>query len=405
MALLAACAPALLAAQGDHAPLKRNATLEFAAILDSAVQHAPESLETAVRRDQAEAFAATGRSLLAGRPSFAVNYYDDRPFDNNGQVETQYGIQMPLWRPGERRNSAELGGRYEEQVEAWQQALRMDVAGRLRTVLADIHEAEVLLELERAATSTAEEVLRVAEAQFAAGAIARVELMQSQNLLLDQRRRLFEAEAALVDGEIGYEFLTGLDELPAVSHTETQNTATEVDMSHPLLTYLQSEVDVLDGLARQSEAVAKGSPALSFGARHERADRLSPSSATINLELTIPFGGSAHVSSRASAARREKVDAEVRLRNTLRELQLGLHDAEHELSIVRLALPLAREQADLGAERLQLAQAAFAQGELTMAQVLPAAQEARAASRELALLTAREQRLILQYNQYTGVLP
>ena len=56
-------------------------------------------------------------------------------------------------------------------------------------VLADIHEAEILLQLEREATTTAEDVLRTSETLFDAGALARVDVLQSRNLLLDQQKR------------------------------------------------------------------------------------------------------------------------------------------------------------------------------------------------------------------------
>lgn len=397
--------PLLAFAQGGHDPLVRSDALDFDAVLEAALEQAPERIEASVRRQQADAFASAGRSLVAGRPSLALNFYDDGVLDDRGQVEANYGVQVPLWRPGERGDSRELGARYQAQVDLWEQALKLELAGQVRSVLADIHEAEVLLQLEREATVTAEEVLRTSETLFNAGALARVDVLQSRNLLLDQQKQQFTAEAVLVDSEITYEFLTGLDALPAAQHIETLNTAAEIPADHPLLRYLQSEVDVLDGAVRQSEIAAKGNPVLLLGTRRERGDRFTPYTDSVNLSLTIPFGAKGFVDSRTSGARRDKADAEVQYRATLRELELALHDAEHELFIVRQALPLAREQAALGTERQELAQGAFSQGELTLAQVLLAVQEARAAARELAVLEAREQRLITEYNQLTGVLP
>lgn len=401
--LASLAAPAF--AQRGHAPLVKNPALDFATVLAAALEHAPERAEALVRREQADAYAAAGRSLLAGRPNLWLNHYNDSLLDAIGQVETEYGVQLPLWRPGERRALQEHGARYDAQVALWQDALTLDIAGRLRAALADLHEAEVLLELERTATATAEEVLRTSEALFEAGAIARVEVMQSRNLLLEQQRRLYEAEAALVDGEIVYEYLTGLNERPTAQHTETQSPLDDITDEHPLLRYLESEIAILDGAVRQSEISAKGSPQLQIASRRERGDRFTPYTDTVNLALTIPFGGKAYVDAQTSAARRDKVDAEVRYRQAQRELDRALHDAGHELSIVRQALPLVREQAALGAEREALAREAFAQAELTLPQVLLAVQEAHAARRELALLEAREQRLIAEYNQLTGVLP
>lgn len=392
-------------AQSGHEPLEKSATLGFQAVLDAALRNAPETQETPVRQQQADAFAKAGSSWIAGRPSVQFNYYDDATMDNRGQVETQYGVQMPLWRLGERRDSRLLGASYQAQVPLWQDALKLDIAGRVRTVLADIHEAEVLLQVERDATATAQELVRVTRALFDAGSVARLDVMQAENLLLEQRRREYQAEATLVDAEITYEFLTGLAARPAAPHTETQSSETEVTDSHPVLRYLQSDIEVNAGAVRQIEIAARGNPQLSVGTRRERGDRFIPYTDTLNISLTIPFGGKAYVSSQTSAARRQKVDAEVLYLNTQRTLELALHDAEHELFLTRQALPLVGEQAALGTERSTLAQAAFELGEISLLQVLPAVQEARTATRELTLLQLQEQRLITEYNQLIGVLP
>jgi outer membrane protein TolC len=405
LAVLLACAPLLAPAQPDHEPLPTSATLGFAEILDSALRNAPAAQETPVRQQQADAFSDAGNAWIAGRPSLQLNYYDDGALDDRGQIETQYGVQVPLWRLGERRASAAFGDAYQEQVQQWQAALQLDVAGKVRTVLADIHEAETLLQVERDATVTARELLRVTTSLFEAGAVAQLDVLQAENLLLDQRRREFDAEAMLVDAEITYEFMTGLNTRPADAHREQQSAATEIGDEHPLLRYLHSDITVADGAIRQSEIAAKGSPQLALGTRRERGDRSLPYTDSVNLSLTVPFGGKAYVASRSSAARRDKVDAEVRYLDTRRALQLALHDAEHELFLAVQALPLAQQQAELGARRRTMAQAAFEQGEVTLAQVLPAVQEAHAATRELTLLQLRQQRLITEYNQLIGVLP
>ena len=82
-----------------------------------------------------------------------------------------------------------------------------------------------------------------------------------------------------------------------------------------------------------------------------------------------------------------------------------LHQAAHDLLAVRAALSLAQEQAVICTERSELAKRAFAQAELTLAQVLPAIQEARSSARALVLLQQKQQRLIAEYNQVLGVLP
>jgi len=392
-------------AQNMHAPLQLSSTLDFQALLAATLQQAPEQLETPVRAQQAADFVAAGDSWMAGVPNLSLNYYDDRWLDARGQFEAQYGVVVPLWRPGEKRQASALGIRYEEQVARWQSALQLTLAGRLRAVLADIAAAEILLASEREATATAAELVQVTTALFAAGAVAWLDVMQAENLLLEQRKRELQGEAALVDAEIAYRLLTGLEVRPAAPLVEAQIATEEIAETHPLLQYLQSDIAIATASIKQSEIAARGNPQLGLGSRRERGDGSLPYTDTVNISLTIPFGGKSYVSAQSSAARRGKVDAEVQYLSTWRALQQALHEVEHELFLASQALPLAEQQAALGSERQAMAQGAFAQGEVNLTQVLAAVQEARIAARDLQQLRLQQQRLTGEYNQIIGVLP
>lgn len=391
--------------EAEHQPLAVSATLGFADILASTLQNAPEARGIPVREQQADDFSAMGRSWLAGRPSVVGNYLNDRTLDNQGMLEMEYGVQLPLWRPGEKSDTAQLGSDYQQQSTRWQQSLRLTLAGRVRTLLADISEAEQLLTLESEATADAVQITAVTTRLFEAGAVARLDVLQSENLLLQQQQRQLQAEAALQDAEIVYRLTTGLDVKPATALMEVQTTTSEISASHPLLQYLQSDVDVAAGSVRQSEIAALGNPQLTIGTRRQRGDRFQPTIDSLSIGVSVPFGGRSFVSSRTSAARLQQVEAETQYHSTHRQLQLALHEAEHELSVTRTALPLAERQASLAAERRELAQRAFAAGELTLVQVLSAVQEARSSARELVLRQQQERRLIAEYNQVLGVVP
>jgi cobalt-zinc-cadmium efflux system outer membrane protein len=240
---------------------------------------------------------------------------------------------------------------------------------------------------------------------FDAGAVSRLDVMQSQNQLLQQRQREITAEAAMHDAEIVYKMTTGLATRPQSLPTEALSALTEISSGHPVLQYLQSDVAVAAGQLRQTEISAKGSPQMTVGTRREQGNSASPVIDTITLSVQVPFGGKNIVSARTSGARLAQTDAEVAWRAAERQLQLALHEAEHELDVTRQALPLAQEQAAIDAERSVLAQRAFDAGELTLPQVLAAVQEARNSARTLTQLQHREQRLIAEYNQAVGVLP
>lgn len=404
--LAAALVPSLLLAQHvEHAPVVGDRQLTLGAVVQSALTHAPEALAVAARADQAAAFTANGRSWLAGRPNLQGLLYDDRTFQDTGLSEQEYWLQLPLWRPGERRDMAALGADYQRQSAEWRHYLALLVSGSVRDLLANLEEADLLLALEQQATTDAETLRDLTARLVDSGAAARLDLMQAESLLLQQRKRLLDASAALVDAEVVYATTTGLQARPEPALQETLLEASEIPETHPLLEYLKTSIDVAEGTVRQAEISAKGNPQFGIGTRHQRADQFTAPLDTINLGFTIPFGGKGFVSSTTSAARRSKVDAEVELLAARRALALALHDAEHELDTVRAALPLAREQAALAEQRSRMAQTAFEVGELTMVQVVPALQDARSSQRELLQLQLREQRLISYYNQALGNVP
>lgn len=389
----------------DHEPLQKDAGLSFADVLHAAVLQAPLSLETPVRAQQAEDQRVAARSWIAGRPALVFSINDDGPLDNAGLQEQEYGLQLPLWRLGEMQANRQLGERYSQQVEAWNSYLQWQLAGELRIVLAEIEAAEVALELEQQATATAAELQAVTEKLLAAGAVARLDLLQVENLLLRQQTALLDAEARLVDAERTYSLLTGLQQRPASPHREALYAEEEITDTHPALVYLQSEVGVAESGVRHSEMITKGSPQLTIGSRRERGDRLQPYTDSVGVSVNIPIGGKSIVAARTSAARREQANAEVALLTARRNLQSSLHEAEHELYVTRQSLPLVEQQAALGEQRRSMAQAAYAAGEITLAQVLTATQEAALATYDLHMLQLQEQQLITEYNQFVGVMP
>ncbi|MDR0780197.1 MAG: TolC family protein [Pseudomonadales bacterium] len=403
--LLLAVAGQNVAAAMEHEHLAEVEGLDFATLLNAAMQQAPQILEAPVREQQASDYAAAGKRLLAGRPNVIYNLIDDRWRDNLGLRQQEFGLQLPLWRPGERRDAQAMGAHYEEQVGLWSTYLRWNLAGRLRSALMDLESAEAQLALEEAASLNAQALHRATERMFEAGSLARLDTMQTRNMLLQQQQKVLDADARMVDAERNFRVLTGLDRRPASAFTETRSAEDAVSATHPLLDYLNSEVTVARDHVQQMLLTNKGSPQLTIGTHSERGDRFQATTGSVLVQLSVPLGSKNVVNSQTSAARRLQVDAEVALRQNRIELQRLVHEAEHALFTIEQQLPLAEEQADLAEQRRAMAQGAFEAGELTLAQVLSSVQDAIAARQALSNMHLQRLRLISEYNQYLGVLP
>jgi len=407
-ALLCACVCIPLdaySAQGDHEPLEKSSDLSFSDIFDSALGNAPEILERDVRRQQAEDYESISDTWFSGRPSLQLYYIDDQAFDNRGFREMEYAVLLQLKRPSEWGNGRLLSDSYAEQYSAWEQSLRHYIAGHVRKSLADIAEAEANLLLEQQATRNAEELLNTTQQLVNSGELARLDLMQAENLFLNQRRTELQAEAMLVDAERAYEILTGLQVRPDYVHTETLTEQEVISPEQPQLLYLASDIQLAEALVLQAQASVRGSPSISIGSRRQRASDLAPDEDGLALSLSIPFGGKNIVASRTSDARRDKADAEVLYQTSYRALDLQLHEIEHELLISEESILLTEQQSRLSEARWEMAQTAFTQGEISLTQVILALQEALAARKEHELLLLQRERLITEFNQTIGVMP
>ena len=389
----------------DHVHLDRSDSVQFADLLPLAMANSPRYRELSARDAEASVHQAVGDSWIAGNPSLTLDYLDDRSLSNLGQTELTWGVELPLWRLGEKRQMAALGQRYSDQSSAWKSALELDIAGQLRIALADLHEADTMIVLERQATEDANALLEIVERLFDAGEVAQLEVMQARSLLLSQQRNELEADATRVAAERQYNVLTGIEVAPATPHTEIRMEEETIPTSHPVLRLLQADIDLQAANVQKAKATAKGNPSLTLGSRRQKDGPGAGYSDALALSLKIPLGGSTFVNASAANAERAKVEAEVMYYTTLRDLSANLHEAEQQLFTLETSLPMMQEEADLARQQWDMARTAFELGEINMSQVVIAMQLARNSAKDFETLALRQQRLILQYNQIIGVLP
>ena len=389
----------------EHVHLTKSETLTFDEILDQAMAQAPEYREIAARNEQAQSQNDIGQSWIAGRPSAQLDYIDDRSLSNLGEKELTYGVELPLWRLGEKSDMQALGERYSQQASLWQRSFTLTIAGQVRAALADLHEAEMLQTLEQQASNDAETLLQTVEKLFAAGEVAQLDVMQARTLLLTQRRNELAADAMRVDAERTYYTLTGLNVSPASPYVEMRVVAEEIPSDHPYLQLLQSTIDLEEANITKALNDAKGNPTLTIGSRRQKAGSYADYNDALAVSISIPFGGKSFVNAASSTARRAKVDAQVQYFTALRQLNAQLHEVEHELFTLDLSLPMSQEQAELARQQWEMARTAFELGETDMSRVVIAMQQARASAKEYETLALQYQRLLTESNQIIGVLP
>jgi outer membrane protein TolC len=274
----------------------------------------------------------------------------------------------------------------------------------LRMALWDIELAANELAVARDATRIAGELQSAIDRRFAAGEAPLSDTLLVRSTAMEREAAVIEAEALLVDAERAYQSLTGLNSRPA-EFSEPLTAQEDFDDSHPLLRLADFEVQRARAEIELTRRSSKGNPTLTIGPADQRDTFSSYSARSINLSLSMPFGGRAHSAAVTAESARTATQEEADRRQLLRELDLALHEAKHTLSVIEKSLELAEQRAELATRSFAMSESAFAEGEITVLELLLSEEIALATQREVVGLEVERQRAIAQINQATGVWP
>jgi outer membrane protein TolC len=387
-----------------HTPLATSAELSWPQLIDSTVENYPRFIEMAARDQEADALVNRARSWLSSQPQISVRYRTDRAWDNANLREYELGLELPLWRPGERRAADLVGATATAGASASALALRHEVIGLLRMTLWDIESAAINLAVARDGARVATDLQSVVDRRYQAGELPLSETLLMRSTAMEREAEVLGAEAMLVDAERAYQSLTGLTERPtrfAESLTERE----DFDSSHPRLMLADAELELAQAELKLTNRSTKGTPTLTIGPQNDQAAFSDYSANSLNVSLSMPFGGRAHVSAASATAARLASQAESDRLQLLRELHLELHEARHDLVVIEATLELAAQRSQLAAGSFEMSEQAFSQGEISLLELLRSEETALRAQRAVASLEVERQRAISQVNQATGVWP
>ena len=385
----------------EHPHLGVDASLSIDRVFQAALQLAPEQDLGSAYRQQAEAQQRVSRRLIANRPRLNLSYWDDQAGDNTGMQETELGVEVDLWRWGERGNAQALADSFNSGSQDWQAYQQLLVSGRLRDALHQLSASAARRQHAVDAVSDAQRLLAVSQKRVQAGAIPRAAVMQSEALLLTARQQLLEQEAELVDAERQYVTLTGLQQRPE-TFSEAPPQRRQIDQQHPqlrlLLTRRQQQAEKLT----QQRHQAAGNSTVSLGVRRERGSDSEPELESFGVSVSIPFGGSAHSDASSSEAAVALADIDVQIKRARLQLQQQLHEVEHQLDVLEESLDFATRARDLARQQWKRAEKAFAIGESDIRPTILALQHYRQSQVQWQLLTLRRHQLISSLRQTVG---
>lgn len=356
------------------------------------------------RRQQATALDRYARSLIAGAPSALGRVNTDAVGSQNGSREYEAGVELPLWRFGQRGAQKRVADAVGEGLQRGRAALMFRVAGEVRE---QIWELALLRNDERLAKSewdTAKALEEDVARRVAAGELAKTDLMLAQEETLQKQSAYIQAAEEAKHALENYRAYTGLDRLPR-QRGETRSRRSAVAPDHPLLADAHAQVMEAQARLVAVQEGAGGNPRVFLGAKRERASAEEDFDNSIGVILTLPFSTEVYVAPEAAAAARTLAEAQSARDAMMRELEIQRGAAAHQIEATERRLRLAEDAVRIADENLRLARVAFSLGETDLIRLQRVQSQAFAAQRSAQQLKILRQRAIARYNQAVGVLP
>ena len=116
----------------EHVALPHDASLSLAAAARAALMISTDQSLAQARLTEARTLSSRGGSLIAGSPALMMRYQDDRWQSQTGLREMEAGLELPLWRPGQRSAIASEGRDATAYAEGNEQLRGWLVAGQVR---------------------------------------------------------------------------------------------------------------------------------------------------------------------------------------------------------------------------------------------------------------------------------
>lgn len=364
----------------------------------------PQAAAHAARQAQAQAQGDLAAALTPAPAALSLSSRSDRFNANRGQQEWEAEVAVPLWLPGQRSARRLQARSAAAQVDARNRELHLQIAGELRQAWWQLAAARQAAALAATRVGTALALEADVRRRWQAGELARIDANRALGELLAAQTEEMELRSAQSTAEQAWQVLTGVAAPDALDEPR-QPAALVVSDDHPQLAAAAANARALHDLLRVAETTRRDAPELALRVVRERGDFSERYANQIGIKLTIPFSSAPGVRQEVAAAQAELSQAETVVSTLRQRLQLDVERARDELAATERRLAMAQQGRVLAADTLQLAQKAFALGEVDLEALLrarAAAQEAEGGYSRMQLARGAAQSRLLQA---LGVLP
>ncbi len=389
----------------DHHDLIHvDKSLTLTQVISLTLEKYPEQLVNSALEQEATALQRRGDSLLAGAPSVGVRYQDDLPGDDIGSREIEAELELPLWNWGQRSAGQAVAEQAHIAANKQSTALKLKVAGLVRSALWDMKLESLRYEQAKSMLDISEKLLSKINRRVELGDLPRSDALLAKSEQLHKRSLLLQAEADLMHARKNYISLTQMSDIPA-QFTEPLSTTEEVTSDHPALSAINALIKRKQTEVEWIKSAGSGQTSIKLGGKNEKGSDSDDDIESMTVEISMPFGGSAHLAPEIATANLELTEALVQRAQIFRELEKQHHEAKHKLQVTRTDLKIAHELKEIAEHHLKMTQLSFSAGEINLMDLLKI--QARTFD---AIRHAREREVLLQknialYNQAVGEQP
>ena len=400
--------PSAMLRGSDSGVYMANVAKDHMLSLPTSVTAATERLRlkdwTQQRQQVAQSRRELGAAWLGDAPRLGGSLRDYDWNNDSDLYEAELHLTMPLWRAGERKAMRSAAEKDATLAALQTQARTLATAAEVRRAYWQLLDVRTGVELLQQLLAGAERYAQQMTARFEAGDVARTELLQSRQQVFEFRSQVLDAESMLIDGSRRWRLVTGLDAMPADA-VEQASTIAVITEQHPLIQLAMAEVDLLRAEVEARRKTGSLRPEVSLNLKREDFDDLAPPLDSIGIGIDIPLGRGKSNAVAVSRVQQRLLEAEVALQLLQRELQENLHEVRHQAHVNESNLEDSQQLVEIAQQVYTMQKLANEQGEITVIEVLRAAQDLAEAQQRYTLLSLTRDALVARYNQAVGVLP
>ena len=380
-----------------------NPRLHLHEVLQNVVALHPQQALLAAHQQMVQARRTLAGSWIPQAPSVGFSHQNDALMSNRDEREWQAQMQIPIWLPGQRQARSQVASLADDSLTQDRAGLQQLAADLLRTAVWEIalRRNDVSLTDNRLRTlrSIGDDVRK----RFKAGEVARLDVMQADQEILQAERQSVTAGAELMHAQFRYQQLTGLNEMPA--QLEEPLSARSDFSEAPYWQAAQARLKLAEGQRDLTAIEQRQNPQLTLSTRTIQGGFDYAFNSSMGVAINIPLQSEVQRAPLMANAEQNIGDARSQLETLRRQLENALHEAEHNLHVSRQELGLIQQQQAIASENAHLARKAYRLGELDLNQLLRLQLLAFEAERSLSSQQLQVQWNIAKYNQAVGVLP